>query len=97
MIGISTSGNAANVIRAVTAARAANMHTIVLTGSAGRLAGMADGTISVPSADTQRIQEAHLAIEHILCDLVERYLFGERDSEGNGNRNCLPGSGLYEV
>lgn len=76
LIGISTSGNSANVIRAVEAARATDMRTIVLTGSGGRLAGMADVAVSVPSANTQHIQEAHLAIEHILCDLVERYLFG---------------------
>lgn len=83
LIGISTSGNSANVIRAVEAARAADMRTIVLTGSGGRLAGMANVSISVPSANTQHIQEAHLAIEHILCGLVERYLFDERDGEGS--------------
>ncbi len=85
LIGISTSGNSSNVIRAVEAARAANMHTLVLTGSGGRLAGMANVAISVPSANTQYIQEAHLAIEHILCSLVERYLFGERDRQGDEN------------
>ena len=85
LIGISTSGNSTNVIRSVEAARAANMRTIVLTGSGGRLAGMADVAISVPSANTQYIQEAHLAIEHILCGLVERYLFGERDRQGDEN------------
>jgi len=76
LIGISTSGNSTNVIRAMEAARAATMRTIVLMGSGGCLAGMADVTISVPSVSIQYIQEAHLAIEHILCDLVERYLFG---------------------
>jgi len=85
LIGISTSGNSTNVIRAVEAARTANMHTIVLTGSGGRLAGMANVAISVPSANTQYIQEAHLAIEHILCGLVERYLFGERDKQKDEN------------
>lgn len=78
LIGISTSGSSTNIIRAVEAARAANMQTIVLTGSrGGSLAEIADVTISVPSANTQYIQEAHLAIEHIVCDLVERDLFGE--------------------
>ena len=85
MIGISTSGNSTNVIRAVEAARAANMRTIVLTGSGGRLAGMVDVTISVPSANTQHIQEAHLAIEHILCGLIERCLFGEIGRQGDKN------------
>ncbi|MBI4641063.1 MAG: SIS domain-containing protein, partial [Candidatus Tectomicrobia bacterium] len=72
LIGISTSGNSINVIRAMEAARSANMHTIALTGSGGRLANVADVAISVPSTNTQYIQEAHLAIEHILCFLVER-------------------------
>jgi len=79
LIGISTSGNSINVIRAVEAARAAGIGTIVLTGSGGRLAGIADVAISVPSTNSQYIQEAHLAIEHILCDLVERDLFGAKD------------------
>jgi D-sedoheptulose 7-phosphate isomerase len=82
LIGISTSGNSANVIRAVAAAQAAAMHTIVLTGNSGRLAGMATIAIAVPSANTQHIQEAHLAIEHLLCELVERALFDRQDSEG---------------
>jgi len=77
LIGISTSGNSTNVIRAMEAARAANMQTIVLTGNSGRLVEIADVAISVPSANTQYIQEAHLVIEHILCDLVECYLFGK--------------------
>jgi phosphoheptose isomerase len=85
LIGISTSGNSANVIRAVEAARAVNMRTIVLTGSGGRLAGIADVVISVPSANTQYVQEAHLAIEHMLCGLVERDLFGERGRRGDEN------------
>lgn len=85
LIGISTSGNSTNVIRAVEAARAANMHTLVLIGSSGSLKGMANVAISVPSANTQHIQEAHIAIEHILCGLVERYLFGERDKQEDKN------------
>lgn len=77
LIGISTSGTSTNVIRAMEAAREANMQTIVLTGNSGRLAKMASVAISVPSANTQYIQEAHLAIEHILCGLVECCLFGK--------------------
>ncbi len=79
LIGISTSGSSTNVIRAVEAAMAANMRTIVLTGSGGRLGEMANIAISVPSVNTQYIQETHLAIEHILCHLVERDVFGKRD------------------
>ena len=76
LIGISTSGNSPNVIRAVDAARAANIHTIALTGQGGRLEGKSNIAIAVPSTNTQCIQEAHLAIEHILCELVERHVFG---------------------
>jgi D-sedoheptulose 7-phosphate isomerase len=76
LIGISTSGNSRNVIAAVEAARAAGMCSIALTGSGGQLAAIADLTIQVPSTRTAHIQESHLAIEHVLCDLVERMLYG---------------------
>ena len=72
---ISTSGNSVNVIRAVKAAAAAKMRSLVLTGDGGQLPGLADVAISVPSSDTQHIQEAHLTIEHLICELVERQLF----------------------
>jgi D-sedoheptulose 7-phosphate isomerase len=75
LIAISTSGNSVNVIRAVEAARKRHVRTVALTGNAGQLASMADTVIPVPSADTQYIQETHLAIEHILCELVECMLF----------------------
>ncbi len=75
LIGISTSGNSSNVILAIQSAQAQNLHTIALIGSSGRLATLADVVIAVPSQNTQYIQEAHLAIEHILCELVERQLF----------------------
>jgi phosphoheptose isomerase len=77
IIGISTSGNSTNVIRALEAARQINMRTIALTGKGGRLAALADITIAVPSTTTSCIQEAFLAIEHMLCDLVERHVFGQ--------------------
>jgi D-sedoheptulose 7-phosphate isomerase len=79
LIGISTSGNSANIIRAVAAAQAANIHTITLTGCKGPLVEMATVALTVPSENTQYIQEAHLAIEHILCHLVERTLFARLD------------------
>ncbi len=75
LIAISTSGNSANVIRAVEAAKEMDMGVVALLGNAGLLADMADVVISVPSIVTQYIQEAHLAIEHIICDLVERSVF----------------------
>jgi phosphoheptose isomerase len=84
LIGISTSGSSTNVLHAVELARRAAMHTVVLTGAGGRLVEIADVTIAVPSANTQYVQEAHLMIEHILCDLAERHLFGE---QGDGRRH----------
>jgi phosphoheptose isomerase len=78
LVAISTSGNSANVIRAAEAARALGMLTVGLTGSNGRLAAAVDVAISIPSADTQHIQEAHLAVEHLICDLVEQRLIETR-------------------
>jgi D-sedoheptulose 7-phosphate isomerase len=85
LIAISTSGNSINVIRAVQAAKAAEMRTVTLTGSNGRLKAMGNVGVLVPSNDTQHIQEAHLAIEHLLCYLVERWMFGGEETQG-GNR-----------
>lgn len=81
LVGISTSGNSANVVRACKAARQIGLRTLALTGTGGRLGELADVTIAVPSRDTQHIQEAHVAIEHALCRLVERDLFGGPDGE----------------
>lgn len=77
LIGISTSGNSKNVVRAIETARNLDIKTITLTGSTGCLQELADIAIAVPSTSTQSIQETHLAIEHILCDLTERMLFGQ--------------------
>jgi len=75
IVGISTSGNSKNVIEALMLAKKKNIKSIVLTGkSGGRIAKMGDCVIKVPSDDTQRIQEAHLLIEHILCESVEKAL-----------------------
>jgi len=75
LIGISTSGNSPNVLRAVAYAKAHGMKTIGLTGNSGRLSSEADCAVAVPSADTQYIQESLLAVEHIACEIVERTLF----------------------
>ena len=83
LIAISTSGNSANVIRAVEAARTARMSTLALTGTGGALAGLADVAISVPSEETGQIQELHLAIEHVLCELAEAALFGDGPQGGS--------------
>ncbi len=79
-IGISTSGNSKNVIQAINAGRKIGMFTIGLTGSGGELAECADLVFAVKSDTTARIQEAHITLGHIFCDLVERILFPEKFS-----------------
>lgn len=75
LVGISTSGNSGNVVRAFAAARRQGMTTIGLLGrDGGRLATLSDVRIVVPSNTTARIQEAHIFIGHNLCALVERGL-----------------------
>jgi D-sedoheptulose 7-phosphate isomerase len=74
-LGISTSGESPNVVRGLEAARLGGLATIALTGPRGLVAERVDVAILVPSEQTQHVQEAHLAIEHVLCDLVERALF----------------------
>jgi D-sedoheptulose 7-phosphate isomerase len=75
LIAISTSGNSGNVVRGVRKAKSLGLTTIGLVGEGGELTGLVDLPIVVPSRDTQRIQEAMLAVEHILCDLTEEALF----------------------
>ena len=72
-IGLTTSGNSANVIRALEAARELGMTPAALSGGdGGRLSGVADPLLLVPSADTARIQEMHITIGHMLCDVLEQ-------------------------
>lgn len=76
LIGVSTSGGSENVVQAMEAARGAGLRTIALTGAGGgRLAALADVAVRVPAQDTQHVQEAHIMIGHVLCDLVERALY----------------------
>jgi D-sedoheptulose 7-phosphate isomerase len=77
-IGISTSGNSKNVINAVHAAKDIGMYAVGLTGRGGELAKCADLVFSVKSDITARIQETHITLGHILCDLVDRTLFPEK-------------------
>ncbi|MBI5419648.1 MAG: D-sedoheptulose 7-phosphate isomerase [Deltaproteobacteria bacterium] len=74
-LGISTSGSSANVIKAFRVAKKLSMITIALTADGGKLASQADIALAVPSRSTPRIQEAHIAIGHILCDLTDTILF----------------------
>lgn len=72
-VGISTSGNSRSVIQALTLARRLGLFTIALTGSSGgRLRGLADVLIAVPSEEVPRIQECHVLAGHALCDAVEQ-------------------------
>ena len=76
LIGISTSGNSVNVVKAFERARAAGVRTIALTGeSGGALGPLADIQINVPSSETSHIQEAHIAIGQLIAFLVEDELF----------------------
>lgn len=77
-IGISTSGSSRNVIQAVKAAQMTGIMTIGLTGRGGELARLADLVFKVESDTTARIQETHILIAHILCDLVDRILFPDK-------------------
>lgn len=80
LVAISTSGSSPNVLRAVEAARAAGMKTIALTGSGGPLGDVSDLAIRVPSENVAHIQEAHLTIEHAICDVVEELMFGRSET-----------------
>lgn len=77
-IGISTSGNSPNVIKAIHAAKDIGMFSIGLTGNGGKLAECADMVFAVKTGITARIQEAHIMLGHIWCDLVDRILFPEK-------------------
>jgi D-sedoheptulose 7-phosphate isomerase len=75
-MALSTSGNSANVLAGIAEARARGLGTIGLTGRrGGKLAPAVDVALLVPSDDTQRIQESHITIGHVLADLVEKALF----------------------
>ncbi len=76
LFGISTSGNSINVVKALEQAKTLGMKTVALTGeSGGDMASLVDLCIKVPSDDTPRIQEAHILIGHIICEIIESELF----------------------
>lgn len=77
LLGISTSGNSKNIVRALGEARKRGMHTIGFTGNdGGAMRALCDYNVIVPSSVTMNIQESHLALEHIFCMLVEQCTFG---------------------
>ena len=76
LIGISTSGNSGNIVKAFEMAKSMGIVTIGFTGAAGgKMSELSDVLINVPSTDTPRIQESHILIGHIICELVEAQLF----------------------
>jgi D-sedoheptulose 7-phosphate isomerase len=77
LVGLSTSGNSGNVIKAFEMAKEKNMITIGFTGeTGGKMKDLSDYLFNMPSKDTPRIQESHIMIGHIICELVEEKLFG---------------------
>lgn len=76
LIGLSTSGNSGNIIRAFETAKEKGITTIAFTGdTGGKMKELADHLVNVPSGDTPRIQESHIMIGHIICQLVEEKYF----------------------
>jgi D-sedoheptulose 7-phosphate isomerase len=76
LVGLSTSGNSANIVKAFEVAREKGIATVAFTGmTGGALKSVSDYLLNVPSADTPRIQESHILIGHIICQLVEENFF----------------------
>lgn len=80
LVGLSTSGNSLNIVNAFQQAQKLGLITIALTGeSGGKMKEFSDYLLNVPSDDTPRIQESHIMIGHIICELVEKSLFLQLD------------------
>ena len=78
LIGLSTSGNSANIIKAFEVAREKGVHTVGFTGMGGGvMKSLSDYLLNVPSTDTPRIQESHIMLGHIICQLVEESYFAK--------------------
>ncbi|MCP3932613.1 MAG: D-sedoheptulose 7-phosphate isomerase [Bacteroidetes bacterium] len=74
-IGISTSGNSTNILKAIEVCKEKNIHTVGLSGSGGKVKNISDTCLCIPSLSTPRIQECHILVGHIICELVENQLF----------------------
>lgn len=78
LVGISTSGNSGNIVKAFEMAKSIGVVTVGLTGVAGgKMKELSDFLINIPSSTTPRIQEAHILVGHIICELVEENIFGQ--------------------
>jgi D-sedoheptulose 7-phosphate isomerase len=81
LIGLSTSGNSPNILKAFEVAREKKMITVGFTGlSGGKMKMLSDLLVNVPSNDTPRIQESHITIGHIVCQLVEEAIFPKENN-----------------
>lgn len=79
LIGLSTSGNSGNVVKALEVANQLEMITVGFTGeTGGKMAGLCKYLVNIPSKDTPRIQECHMVIGHTICELVELNLFPKK-------------------
>lgn len=78
LVAISTSGNSPNIIRAIDRAKQLGMVVVGMTGATGgKMADLCDLLVNIPSEDTPRIQESHILVGHIICELVEKSLFSQ--------------------
>lgn len=78
LVGISTSGNSGNIVKAFEMAKSIGVVTVGFTGTAGgKMKELSDFLINIPSTTTPRIQEAHILVGHIICELVEENIFGK--------------------
>ena len=78
LVGISTSGNSGNIVKAFEMAKSIGVVTVGFTGaSGGKMKPLSDFLINTPSTTTPRIQEAHILVGHIICELVEENIFGK--------------------
>ena len=76
VVGLSTSGNSANIVKAFEVARDKKVITVGFTGKeGGKMRSLSDYLLNVPSTDTPRIQESHIMLGHIICQLVEESYF----------------------
>jgi D-sedoheptulose 7-phosphate isomerase len=83
-IGITTSGNSGNILKAIESARAKKIHVIGLAGAGGKIQTESDICLNVPSKVTPRIQECHILIGHIICGYIEDAMFAPDAPKGSG-------------
>lgn len=87
VVGITTSGRSENVIRGLEAAHNAHAKTALLTGADGvRAAALADYAVVVPSSETARVQEMHVLVVHLICEIVDEWASGSKSSVDDGGR-----------